>query len=220
MTKTITDLLGIFTNLWDRISLPRGAVFVVLLSAPLHLGHLGAVADQPPNGFEAYERGDFAAAHEALRPRALGKDARAQLTLGMMYRAGQGVTKDFAEAARWYRRAAEQGNPQAQTYLAISYALGRGVPLDRAMALRWYRRAALQDHQDAQVRLAAAHEEGQGTPVDFVRAYVWYAVAASRPDDCGCLSGKRERARQRLTSEEAEAADGLVQGLIEALDRS
>ena len=220
MTEATTEIRGTHGTFGDRIGLPRAAIFVALLAAVLHVGRLGALAGQPPNGFEAYERGDFVAAHEALLPRALDDDARAQLTLGMMYRAGQGVTKDFAEAARWYRRAAEQGNPLAQTYLAISYALGRGVPLDRAMALRWYRRAALQDHQDAQVRLAAAHEEGRGTPVDFVRAYVWYAVAASRPDDCGCLSGKRERARHRLTSEEAEAADCLVRSLIQALGRS
>ena len=36
--------------------------------------------------------------------------AEAQHNLGVMYHNGQGVPKDYAEAARWYRLAAEQGN--------------------------------------------------------------------------------------------------------------
>jgi hypothetical protein len=34
--------------------------------------------------------------------------------LGYMYRNGQGVTKNEAEAVKWYRRAAEQGNVDAK----------------------------------------------------------------------------------------------------------
>ena len=36
-------------------------------------------------------------------------DQLAQSNLGTMYRFGQGVLEDYAEAARWFRRADEQG---------------------------------------------------------------------------------------------------------------
>ena len=36
---------------------------------------------------------------------------------GVMYLTGQGVAKDYAEAAQWYRMAAEQGHAAARLYL-------------------------------------------------------------------------------------------------------
>ncbi|HJO17936.1 MAG: hypothetical protein CL877_01195 [Dehalococcoidales bacterium] len=53
----------------------------------------------------------------------------AQMTLGGLYVAGEGVAKDDAEAARWYRRAAEQGHVEAQVTLGDFYAAGRRAPL-------------------------------------------------------------------------------------------
>ncbi len=41
-------------------------------------------------------------------------DAIAQAKLGDMYYNGEGVQKDYAEAARWYKKAAEQGDVIAQ----------------------------------------------------------------------------------------------------------
>ena len=54
---------------------------------------------------------------EALRLAAEQGDAGAQLNLGLMYDAGEGVIADRAEALRWYRLAADQGNAGAQTML-------------------------------------------------------------------------------------------------------
>ena len=47
----------------------------------------------------------------------------AQMTLGGLYVAGEGVAKDDAEAARWYRRAAEQGSVEGQVTLGDLYAI-------------------------------------------------------------------------------------------------
>ena len=41
-------------------------------------------------------------------------DAEAQNNLGLRYYNGEGVTKDYAEAVKWYRKAAEQGHAEAQ----------------------------------------------------------------------------------------------------------
>jgi hypothetical protein len=65
-----------------------------------------------------------------------------QYNLGQMYEAGQGVARDFAEAAQWYRRAAESGIAHARFSLGVAYALGRGVPQDYLEAHKWLNLAA------------------------------------------------------------------------------
>jgi TPR repeat protein len=54
-------------------------------------------------------------------------DAKAQFNLGICYYRGEGVTKDAAEAVKWYREAAEQGYAQAQNGLGFCYGNGLGV---------------------------------------------------------------------------------------------
>ena len=51
-------------------------------------------------------------------------DAKAQYELGRDYDSGQGITKDEAEAARWYRKAADQGLAIAQYDLGVEYDRG------------------------------------------------------------------------------------------------
>ena len=65
---------------------------------------------------------------EAVRTRANGGDAEAQVTLGVMHAEGRGVPQDAVEAVAWYGKAAEQGLAEAQYNLGVMYAEGRGVP--------------------------------------------------------------------------------------------
>jgi TPR repeat protein len=55
-----------------------------------------------------------------------------------MYRSGDGVPKDSAEAVKWFRKAAEQGNAVAQNILGAMYARGDGVPKDLVQAHAWH----------------------------------------------------------------------------------
>jgi uncharacterized protein len=59
-----------------------------------------------------------------------------------MYRKGEGVPRDDAEAAKWYRKAAEQGHLYAQTVVGGLYAVGLGVPQDYVEAHKWFNLAA------------------------------------------------------------------------------
>ena len=72
-------------------------------------------------------------------------DAKAQFNLGNCYRTGEGVTKDAAEAVKWYRKAAEQDYAEAQNNLGLLLRQwrrrGEGLP----EAVKWYRKAAEQD---------------------------------------------------------------------------
>jgi TPR repeat protein len=58
--------------------------------------------------------------------------------LGWSYAHGQGVEKNFTEAARWYRLGAERGDFQAAFELAEMYLKGVGVEKNEAKAIEWY----------------------------------------------------------------------------------
>lgn len=64
----------------------------------------------------------------------------AQNNLGQMYKNGQGVTQDYAEAMKWYLKAAEQGDAEAQRSSGSMYAQGLSIKQDYAEALNWARR--------------------------------------------------------------------------------
>ena len=60
-------------------------------------------------------------AAKACRIRAEQGDASAQVSLGKLYYRGKGVSRNYAEAVRWYRKAAEQGDANGQTSLGYMY---------------------------------------------------------------------------------------------------
>lgn len=101
----------------------------------------------------AYKAGDFEAAMRTYRALADEDDAFAQSSLGYMYRRGEGVTTDEAEALKWYRKAAEKGYAPAQSNLGFMYQFGKGVPQDLDVAVFWYGKASRQDDTTAQLNL-------------------------------------------------------------------
>lgn len=54
--------------------------------------------------------------------------------MARLYQAGEGVTQDYSEAAKWYRRASEQGHVDAQYNLSLTYYSGEGVNSNTVMA--------------------------------------------------------------------------------------
>jgi TPR repeat protein len=129
-------------------------------------------------GTRAYEAGDFAAAMQEWRPLAEDGDVAAMRNLGQMYRLGQGVERDPAEAARWYRRAADIGFDRAQANLAALYLSGEGVDRDPARAAYWFEMAARQGHVISMYNLGLMYETGMGLPHDLPRALGWLNLAA------------------------------------------
>ena len=90
------------------------------------------------DGYDAFNRGDYAAALALWLPLAKTGDGPAQNAVGDLYHEGHGVKQSDAEAARWYRKAAEQHVAEAQYSLATLYAQGHGVPHDAALAYMWF----------------------------------------------------------------------------------
>ena len=105
---------------------------------------------------------------------------RVQLTLGLKYASGDGVTEDDAEAVRWFRVAADGGHARAQFNLAVMYASGDGVAEDDAEAVRWFRAAADQGHVRAQYSLGVMYGNGDGVAEDDAEAARWYQLAADQ----------------------------------------
>ena len=77
----------------------------------------------------------------------------AQFNLGMMYRNGEGVEQNDAEAVRWLLCAACQRLAFAQNHLGSMYYLGRGVDQSDLLAVYWFRLAAEQGDPSAQQNL-------------------------------------------------------------------
>jgi len=144
------------------------------------LAALPAAAQDLQKGVAAYEGGDYATALRELRPLAEKGNAEAQTYLGLMYRYGEGVPKNYVEALKWVRKAVEQDYATAQHTLGSMYYRGQGVPQDYAQAVKWYRKAAVQGLAQAQNNLGAMYEMGRGVPQDHAEAVRWYRKAADQ----------------------------------------
>ena len=96
------------------------------------------------------------------------------------YYGKNGVSKDYAEAVKWYRKAAEQGYAYAQYSLGYCYECGKGVSVDYAEAVKWYRKAAEQGDASAQFSLGYCYKNGQGVTQDYAEAVKWYMKAAEQ----------------------------------------
>lgn len=134
-------------------------------------------------------------------------DVAAQVALGDMYRLGEGVPQDYAQAVNWFRKAAEQGDAGAQTMLGYAYYSAKGVPQDYSQAVNWYRKAAEQGNASAQGTLGRLHAAGEGLPQDEVLAYAWSNLAAAQGNDTA-LKG-RQLLADRLSPTQLDEAQRL-----------
>src|SRR6056297_1699268 len=69
-------------------------------------------------------------------------DEDAQVNLGIMYKYGQGVPKNYSKAVKFLSLAAKRGEAKAQFHIGTLYDFGRGVPKNYSEALKWYQMAA------------------------------------------------------------------------------
>jgi hypothetical protein len=138
------------------------------------------VAPKPPVSPEKQSQEvDMDAA--AIRQRAERGDAKAQRSLGDMYRMGDGVPQDMAQALAWYRKAADQGDAFA---LGEVYENGQGVARDYVQALAWYRKAADLGDASAQSTVGSLYYFGRspGIPRDYAQALIWFQRGAQQGD--------------------------------------
>jgi TPR repeat protein len=90
----------------------------------------------------------------ALRSRAEAGDANAQVDLGLAYRLGEIVEKNYAESMTWYAKAAKQGNANAMFNVATFYYNGDAVKIDDIQAYAWFSLAARSGSKKAEEAVA------------------------------------------------------------------
>ena len=135
-------------------------IAIGLVAVALFVGSMTAHAADFSEGYEAYQRGDYATALQIFRQLADQGNAKAQIKLGVMYRKGLGVPQDYAAGVKWYRKAANQGMALAQTILGAMYTDGNAVTQDYGEAVKWYRKAADQGNAVAQYNLGGMYDRG------------------------------------------------------------
>jgi hypothetical protein len=140
---------------------------------------------------------------QQLRRKAELGDADAQYSLGVSYREGKGVDRDYAQAVVCWRRSAGQGHASAQSALGFMYASGQGISKDDARAVEWYRRAAEQGIARAQFNLGVLYGQGQGVAQDHVEAYKWMSLAAALEESAAA----RDRLAQQMTAAQIAEAE-------------
>lgn len=141
--------------------------------------------------------------------------ADAQNNLGVLYKEGQGVPRDYAQAARWFTKAAERGNPRAQLNLAVLHDRGQGVPRDVAKARQWAEKAAAQGHANAWGFLGVYHLNGLGVPQDAQKAHVCFTVAAAL--GAHRFATMRDGLKKMLKPEHRRAAEQEAEAILAGL---
>ena len=117
---------------------------------------------------------------QGLHEVAEGGDARAQFILGLCYVSGRGVSKDTAQALKWFHKAADQGLDEAQYTLGCCYNGDDGFPKDSGEAVKWWGIAAAQGYADAQYCLGLKYFVGEGVAKNPAAAAKWWKKAAEQ----------------------------------------
>lgn len=109
-------------------------------------------------------------------------NSEAQYYLANMYRRGYGVSKDTAEALKWYHKAAAQNHPIAQCTIGYFYDNGYWYEQDYCEAVKWYRKSVSQGYGIAERDLGLCYELGHCVEKDYYEAKRLYERAIAHGD--------------------------------------
>jgi hypothetical protein len=123
-----------FTPIWNTVIAAAWFAPSLVAVAVLVAGLAGPVGADLDAGLDAWERGDYATAHQEWRSLAEQGDSDAQYNLGTWY---YHVEKNYANAAKWWRESAQQGHPLAQHDLGSLYVLAERCRSRRVVPARW-----------------------------------------------------------------------------------
>lgn len=104
--------------------------------------------------------------------------AEAQMKLGRMLLAGDGISRDAHGAFACFLCAAENGDADAHAMLGHCLENGLGTEINISTAVSHYRRAATLGHAGAMNFLGRCLETGFGMARDRLLARAWYRRAA------------------------------------------
>jgi TPR repeat protein len=141
---------------------------------------VAALTMMEPQKLTALLGGDPASAAPWIAAAARLDIAEAQVRLGRMLLAGEGVEENKPAAFAWFAHAADAGNTEAQNMLGRCCEHGWGVPASTELAAVWYARAAESGDAWAQYNLGHLYLDGNGVARDPDVAFRWYKRAATQ----------------------------------------
>jgi TPR repeat protein len=137
--------------------------------------------DDVQDGINAAKKGDLKTAYKLIAPYTEYKSYNSiTFNMGEIYKSGNGASRDYKEAIKWYRLAAEQGHAESQNRLGIAYRKGQGVLQSHKEATKWHRLAAEQGHAESQKRLGMAYRKGEGVLQSHKEATKWLLKSAEQ----------------------------------------
>jgi len=170
-----------------------------------------------------WEEGDMAQWVEAAAGCGI---AEAQMRLGHMLLAGDGIGPNARAAFACFLCAAESGDADGHAMLGQCLENGWGTERDLSTAVAHYRRAATLGHAGAMNLLGRCHEAGVGMRPDKLLARAWYRRSARSGDfggaynyatmiaGEGCIAGALHWFGRALLNAPPQIRDGMVTALL------
>lgn len=180
------------------------AAIVIALAAAA----TAAFAGPFETGADAFRRGDYQGAMNAWRGIA-ATDSMVQNNIGIMYKGGRGVPRDYNMAVQWFSRSAANGNSFGQNNMGGMYRDGLGVQRDYVRAQTFFKAGAQQGNAGAQINLGIMLMQGQGGRPDPVQAYMWFDLAAQQGMQQAVTY--RNQLRQRMSNNDVAIATNASQ---------
>lgn len=109
-------------------------------------------------------------------------DAEAQYQIGMCYREGKGIKKDYKKSLQWLNKAADQGHANAILQVGVCYYKGWGVAKDKKKSSIYYENAAEKGVAKAQYAIGIDYYDGNGVKKDINKAIYWVEKSAEQGD--------------------------------------
>lgn len=137
-------------------------------------------------------------------------NGRAQETLGIFYRDGRYLPKNYQQAKYWLEQSLAHGN-RCSAPLALLYFNGWGVPQNYTEAFRLYTTSLDCYDNKLYANLGYLYETGKGTQQDLQKARDYYQKVVSSPTSGSAADLARAReGLARLARRPAESAPALT----------
>jgi uncharacterized protein len=106
--------------------------------------------------------------------------AAGQHHLARLYAAGEGLSRDLAQAAFWYTKAINQNYASSQLAFGVMRRDGIGVTRNPTDAVHLFRQASDQGLAEAQYYLGLMYASGTGVAKDYAEATRWLQKSAAQ----------------------------------------
>jgi TPR repeat protein len=182
-------------------TLVSGFALALVLAGPAVSGPV----EDAEAAYAADQKGDYATAMKLYQSAALGGNAYAMYSIGLIYFDGKGVDRSYVQALKWYKQAADKAYPQAQHAYGAMHEQGQGVKRNIPEAVKYYTMAANQGYTLSQNALGVIYTTGaDGVMPDTVQAYKWFSLAAKEDASAG---SRAARLKGRLKPEQLAEVD-------------